>query len=143
MTETPTREFGKRRPERPAPPAEPPPKRSSHVALLLMGTFAVGTAASTLMPRQSCAPTPPPPGIAAPASPGTTAPAVPQPNGTNCTSRGWGSGHASSSRYGFFSSSDSSGRSSSTSSSSEAASGSVTRGGFGSFARAFGFSGSG
>jgi hypothetical protein len=36
----PTHEFGKRRP---APPsAFPPPKRSSHVALLVMGTLAVG-----------------------------------------------------------------------------------------------------
>jgi len=141
MADDPTREFGKRRPLTPAPSAEPPPKRSSHVALLLMGTFAVGGAASTLMPRQSCTPTSPSPGIVAPASPGTLAPAVPQPNGTNCTSREWWSGHASSSRYGFFSSGDSSGRSSSTSSSSEVASSSVTRGGFGSFARAFGFSG--
>jgi hypothetical protein len=133
------REFGKRRPLPPArPAAEPPLKRSSHVALLLMGTFAVGGAASTLMPRQTCTPSP---AMAAPASPGTTTPAVPQPNGTNCTSRGWSAGASPSSRYGFFSSSDPSGRSSSTSTSSDAASGSVSRGGFGSFARAFGFSG--
>jgi hypothetical protein len=143
MADYPTREFGKRRPQPPAPPAERPPKRSSQVALLLMGTFAVGGFASALMPRQTCTPTPPSPGIVAPSSPGTTAPpAVPQPNGTNCTSQGGSSGH-SSSRYGLFSSSDSSGRSSSGASSSEASSSSVSRGGFGGFAHAFGFSGGG
>jgi len=131
------KEFGKRRPHA---PAEPPPKRSSHVALLLMGTFAVGGASYALMPRESC--TPSPPGAAA--SPGLAAPATPPPNGTNCTSRGWSSGSHSSSHYGFFSSGgDSSGRSSSGGSSSDAESGSVSRGGFGSFARAFGFSGRG
>jgi hypothetical protein len=50
------KDFGKRKPvsvpvtARPGPPA----KRSGHVALLLMGTFAVGSAAYTLMPSQSC-----------------------------------------------------------------------------------------
>ena len=50
------KDFGKRKPvsvpvtPRPGPPA----KRSGHVALLLMGTFAVGSAAYTLMPSQSC-----------------------------------------------------------------------------------------
>jgi hypothetical protein len=103
------------------------------VALLLMGTFAVGGGAYALMPHESCTPTP--------ASPAVAAPAVPQPNGTNCTSRGWSSGYHSSSRYGFFSGGDSSSRSSSGGSSSEAESGSVSRGGFGSLAHAFGFSG--
>lgn len=42
MANQPTREFGKRRPA--AIPAAQPAKRSSHVALLLMGTFAVGGA---------------------------------------------------------------------------------------------------
>jgi len=133
MADHPRKEFGKRRPQPPAPPPPPPPpKRSSHVALLLMGTFAVGGGAYALMPRETC--TPP--------SPGMAAPAVPQANGTACTSRGWssgGSGHSS--RYGFFSGGDSSGRSASSSSSSESSSSSVTRGGFGSLARAFGFSG--
>jgi len=139
MADRPTREFGKRRPL-PPKPAEPPAKRSSHVALLLMGTFAVGGAASALMPRQSCTPAPPPAGMAAPPSPGAGVPAAPQPSGADCTSRGGYSGYHSS-RYGFFGGGYSSSHSSSTSSSSEATSSGVTRGGFGSFAHAFGFSG--
>ena len=69
-------EFGKREPT-PLPPA-PGPKRSSHVALLVMGTLAVGGGAYALMPRESCQPAPPP-------SPGMAAPAV--PTGTGCTTR--------------------------------------------------------
>jgi hypothetical protein len=131
MTDKPrTGEFGKRRP---APtPAAPPPKRSSHVALLVMGTLAVGGGAYALMPRESCQPAP---------SLGMAAPAMPT-TGTACTTRtstgGSGSGGTSrSSGYSFFGG-DSSGGSSSTSVSSSS---SVTRGGFGSFAHAFGFGG--
>jgi hypothetical protein len=138
MTDQPRKEFGKRRPQPPAP-LEPPPKRSSHVALLLMGTFAVGGAAYALMPRQSC--TPSPPGMAG--SPGVAAPATPQPNATPCSSRGSWGGSSHSSRYSFFGGGDSAGRSSSGASSSEAESGSASRGGFGALARAFGFSGRG
>jgi hypothetical protein len=119
-------EFGKRRPVAP-PPSTPPVKRSGHVALLLMGTLAVGGGAYALMPRGSCEP----------ASPGMAAPTLPQ-TGTACTTRGSSGG--GSSRYGFFG--DSSSRASSTSTS-EQNSGGVTRGGFGSLARAFGFSGRG
>ena len=125
-------EFGKRSP---APSsAVPPPKRSNHVALLVMGTLAVGGGAYSLMPRESCQPALlPSPGMAAPAMPAT---------GTACmtrTSSGGGSsgGYNRSSRLSFFGG-DSSGGSSSTSVSS---SGSVIRGGFGSFAHAFGFGG--
>ncbi|MGY4373023.1 hypothetical protein ACVWZ3_000662 [Bradyrhizobium sp. i1.3.6] len=39
------KEFGKRRPAPVAPPSGPPVKRSGHVALLVMGTIAVGTTA--------------------------------------------------------------------------------------------------
>ena len=53
------KEFGKRRPAAGPPPARPPVKRSGHVALLVMGTIAVGTTAYTLMPRQHCEPSPP------------------------------------------------------------------------------------
>ena len=55
------KDFGKRKPvsvpasPRPAPP---PAKRSGHVALLLMGTFAVGSAAYALMPSRNCEPSP-------------------------------------------------------------------------------------
>ena len=60
MTDKPThREFGKRRP-RPARADSPPPaKRSGHVALLLMGTLAVGGGAYALMPRDNCQPASP------------------------------------------------------------------------------------
>ena len=142
----PTKEFGKRRPAPlPLPPKEPV-KRSGHVALLVMGTIAVGTTAYTLMPRPTCQPnTQAVPGAAS--QPGQ-APGQPtgQPQDTACSNRGSsgssGSGYHSS-RWGFFSSSDSASRSSSSGGSSESGSGGVTRGGFGSFAHAFGFSGRG
>jgi len=125
-------EFGQRRPT-PLPPV-PGPKRSNHVALLVMGTLAIGSGAYALMPREGCQPTPPPsPAMAAPAMPAT---------GTACTTRtssgSSGSGGSSrSSRLSFFGGASSGGGSSTTVSSSS----SVTRGGFGSFAHAFGFSG--
>ena len=116
-----TREFGKRRPA-PLPPA-PGPKRGNHVALLVMGTLAVGGGAYALMPSASCQPTPP----------SAVAPGMPQAN-AGCTSRSGGSGgYSRSSRY-FFGGSGSSSPASETS-------GGVTRGGFGSFARAMGFGG--
>jgi hypothetical protein len=131
MAEPPTREFGKRRPVVTPPPA-PPVKRSGHVALLLMGTVAIGGGAYALMPRTSCEPASP--GIAAPASPGM----VPSPQtATNCTSRGSSSGGSGSSwsrRSSFFGGDSVSGSSSSGTAS---GSGGVTRGGFGSFAHAF------
>jgi hypothetical protein len=135
MEGPPTREFGKRRPLTVEPAA--PVKRSSHVALLLMGTFAVGGGAYALMPRENCQPLAP--GMAAPAQ-----------AGTNCSPRSsWGSGGhgywgGSWSRSNFFSS-DSSSSHASSGGASDAGSGGVTRGGFGSFARAFSahFSGGG
>jgi hypothetical protein len=121
----PIREFGKRKPV--VPLAAPPPKRSGHVALLLMGTFAVGGSAYALMP-EGCAP----------ASPTMAAPKASQSSG-GCFPHGSSGGfHSRSSR---FFGGDSSGPSASATSS-DAASGGFTRGGFGSFARAFGFSGS-
>ncbi|WP_249156395.1 hypothetical protein [Bradyrhizobium japonicum] len=123
-------EFGKRRPAPVAPPSGPPVKRSGHVALLVMGTIAVGTTAYTLMPRQHCEPTPG---------------AVPGQTTTTCSSSSsssGGSGGSSSrwsSRSSFFSSDSSSHSSSGTSS--DSGSSSVSRGGFGSFGH--GFSGGG
>jgi hypothetical protein len=104
-------------------------KRSGHVALLLMGTLAVGGGASALMPRETCEP----------ATPGMAASALPQTN-TACSPRSssGGSGGGHSSRSSFYG--GSSGQSSSTATS-DSSSGTVTRGGFGSFAHAFGFSG--
>ncbi|TCU59039.1 hypothetical protein EDE08_12199 [Bradyrhizobium sp. R2.2-H] len=120
------KDFGKRRPvAEPAPP-RPPVKRSGHVALLVMGTLAVGTTAYTLMPRQNCEPTPG---------------AVPGQTTTTCTSSSssGSSGSRWSSRSSFFSSDSSSHPSSSTSS--DVGHSSVSRGGFGSFGH--GFSGGG
>jgi hypothetical protein len=125
-----THEFGKRRP---APPkASPPPKRSSHVALLVMGTLAVGGGAYALMGPENCPPV----------SPGVANPAQPQAQAA-CTSRGspFTSGHGNYSRtmhLSFFGGDSSS----HSSSSGTTESGSVSRGGFGGFAHAFGFSGS-
>ncbi|WLA63883.1 hypothetical protein [Bradyrhizobium diazoefficiens] len=123
-----SREFGKRWPVPPTPRA--PVKRSGHVALLVMGTIAVGTTAYTLMPRQTCEPSPP-----------RTDPAV--QTSTACSSRssssGGSGGSGSSSRSSFFSSDSSSHSSSSTSS--DSGHSSVSRGGFGSFGH--GFSGGG
>ncbi|MCA1364402.1 MULTISPECIES: hypothetical protein [Bradyrhizobium] len=119
------KEFGKRRPV--AEPPRPPVKRSGHVALLVMGTIAVGTTAYTLMPRQNCEPTPG---------------AVPGQTTTTCTSSSSSSGGSSSrwsSRSSLFSGDSSSHSSSGTSS--NVSHSSVSRGGFGSFGH--GFSGGG
>lgn len=131
-----SKQFGERRPRLPAdlplPPREPV-KRSGHVALLVMGTIAVGTTAYTLMPRQTCEPSPA--GTAVPAA------ETPVPASTACSSRSSSSGGSSrwSSRSSFFSSDSSSHSSSGTSS--DSGHSSVSRGGFGSFGH--GFSGGG
>jgi hypothetical protein len=138
MADKPKNEFGKRKPvsvpasPRPAPP---PAKRSGHVALLLMGTFAVGSTAYALMPSRSCEPQP------------NAASAPYQQSSTECTSRSssssshssGGSG-GSSSRSSYYSS-DSSSSSHSSSGTSDSGSHSAQRGGFGSFGHAVGFSG--
>jgi hypothetical protein len=113
-------------------------KRSGHVALLLMGTVAVGSGAYALMPSENCQPNRP--GIAAsPGQPGDCAP-------RSSSSGGGGHGYSggSSSRSSFFGG-DSSSSSSSPSSSPGSSEGGVSRGGFGSFAHAFSshFSGGG
>ena len=139
MADKPDKDFGKRKPvsvpasPRPAPP---PAKRSGHVALLLMGTFAVGTAAYTLMPNRNCEP-----------SPNAVSPSL-QQGSTECSSRGSSSNSHSSSGGGSGGSSSRSSYYSSDSSSSHSSSGtsdsgshSVQRGGFGSFGHAVGFSG--
>ena len=134
MAEKSDKDFGQRKPASvPASPrpAPPPAKRSGHVALLLMGTFAVGSAAYTLMPNRSCEP-----------SPNVASPALQQGN-TDCASRSSSSSHGgsggSSSRSSYYSSDSSSSHSSSGTS--DSGSHGVQRGGFGSFAHAFGFSG--
>ena len=128
-------EFGKRKPVSvPASPrpAQPPAKRSGHVALLLMGTFAVGGAAYTLMPSRNCEP-----------SPNAASPPYQQSN-TECSSRSTssssgGGSSGGSSRSSYYSSDSSSSHSSSGTS--DSGSHSAQRGGFGSFGHAVGFSG--
>jgi hypothetical protein len=133
MTNKPSHEFGKRRPVG-APLITPAPvKRSGHVALLLMGTLAVGGGAFALMPRETCQQTPP----------GMATSTECQPRGSSSSGSG-----GSSSRSSFFSGTSSSGDSSAShsgSGASESSSGGVQRGGFGSFAHAFAghFSGGG
>jgi hypothetical protein len=132
MADKSDQEFGKRKPfSVPASPrpALPPAKRSGHVALLLMGTFAVGSAAYTLMPSRNCEP-----------SPNAASPSY-QKNNTECSSRSSSSSSGSgggSSRSSYYSDSSSSHSSSGTS---DSGSHSAQRGGFGSFGHAVGFSG--
>jgi len=126
-------EFGKRKPVSvPASPRPgPPAKRSGHVALLLMGTFAVGSAAYTLMPSRNCEPSP------------NVSSSSPQQNNANCSSHSssssGGGSSGSSSRSSYYSSDSSSSHSSSGTS--DSGSHSAQRGGFGSFGHAVGFSG--
>jgi hypothetical protein len=125
MAELPNKEFGRRRPVAVQPAR--PVKRSNHVALLLMGTFAIGGGAYALMPRENC---------------GQNQPGMAAPSGAECPPRGSSSGGArgssgtSSTRYSFYSGDSSSNRSP-AGTSTDSSSGGVTRGGFGSFARAF------
>jgi hypothetical protein len=129
MATPPPKEFGKRKPAKPvAAQAAAPVKRSGHVALLLMGTFAVGGGAYALMPRDNCEPKLP--GMAPPSSPRTAAECPPRGSSSG---RHGGSGSSWSRRSSFFGG-DSSSSASSSGTASEAG---VTRGGFGSFARAF------
>lgn len=125
----PAREFGSRKPSVPhvAQPSGPPAKRSGHVALFLMGTLAVGSTAYTLMPHNKCEQ---PPNTASLLQSNTDCP----PRGSSSS----GSGGGSSSRSSYYSGGSSS---SSGSGTSDSGSSHVTRGGFGSFAHAFGFSG--
>ena len=128
------KDFGKRKPvsvpvtARPGPPA----KRSGHVALLLMGTFAVGTAAYTLMPNQSCER---PPNAPQPSLLQSNAAECPPRSSSSSSSHG-GSGGSSSSRSSYYSSDSSSSHSSSGTS--DSGSHAVARGGFGAFAHSFG-----
>ena len=118
MAEPPAEQFGKRR----LPPLEssPPVKRSGRVALLVMGTLAVGGGAYLLMPHDNCEPNR--------RRRRGVRNTRPDRNGLQFgfDRSGW------SSRSSYYGGSDSS----SSHSSSESGSGSVTRGGFGGFAHA-------
>jgi hypothetical protein len=130
MADKSDQDFGKRKPvsvpasPRPAPPAA---KRSGHVALLLMGTFAVGSAAYALMPNRNCEQSP------------NAASSSLQQNNANCSSRSSSSSSGGSSRSSYYGSDSSSSHSSSGTS--DSGSHSAQRGGFGSFGHAVGFSG--
>jgi len=128
MAEKPSREFGRRKPV--AIQSTVPVKRSNHVALLLMGTFAIGGGAYALMPGENCEQSRP--GMAAPS--GSQANAECPPRGSSSSGGHGASG--GSSRSSFFSGDTSPGHSSSGTAS-DSGSGSVTRGGFGGFAHAF------
>jgi hypothetical protein len=136
MGDKPVQDFGKRKqvsvPDSPRP-VPPPAKRSGHVALLLMGTLAVGTTAYTLMPSRTCE------------QPTNTYAGSPTQNAAECSSRSSSSSHSSggsgSSWRSSYYSSDSSSSSSSSHSSYDSGSHAAQRGGFGSFGHAIGFSG--
>jgi hypothetical protein len=138
MGDKPVQDFGRRKqasvPDSPRP-LPPPSKRSGHVALLLMGTLAVGTTAYTLMPSRTCE------------QPSNTYAGSPTQNAAECSSRSSSSSHSSgssgsgsSSRSSYYGS-DSSSSSSSSHSSYDSGSHAAQRGGFGSFGHAIGFSG--
>jgi hypothetical protein len=124
----PTTQFGTRKPVaiRPAQPV-----KRGQVALLLMGTLAVGGGAYAMMPSENCEPNRP--GMAAPSGLQTNSEC--RPRGSS-SGGGHGSSGGSSSRSSFFSG-DSSSSKASSGPSSDFGSGQVTRGGFGSFAHAF------
>ena len=125
MAEKPDTQFGARKPAaiRPAQPV-----KRGQVALLLMGTLAVGGGAYAMMPSENCDPNRP-----AVAASGLQTNAECRPRGSSSGSHGSSGG--SSSRSGFFSGSSSNQSSSGTPS--DAGSGHVARGGFGSFASHF------
>jgi hypothetical protein len=127
MAEKPDTQFGTRKPVaiRPAQPV-----KRGQVALLLMGTLAVGGGAYALMPGENCGPNQP--GMAAPS--GLTTNADCRPRGSS-SGGGHGSSGGTSSRSSFLSGDSS--PNSSSGSSSDSGSNHVTRGGFGSFAHAF------
>jgi hypothetical protein len=133
MTSQPTREFGKRRPVAipKATAAAQPVKRSRHVALLLMGTVAIGGGAYALVPGENCEPKGA--GMAGPSMSQTSTECPPR---GSSSSGGPGGSGGSWSRSNFYSGDASSNRPSSGTSA-ETGSGGVTRGGFGGFARAF------
>jgi hypothetical protein len=128
MAETPPKEspseFGTRKPVAIRPPQ---PVKRGQVALLLMGTLAVGGGAYAMMPSENCEPN----------RPGMAAPSGLQTN-SDCRPRGSSSGgHGSSSSRSSVYSGGSSSNHAPSGTSSDSSSGHVTRGGFGAAAYAF------
>ena len=120
MSDKSKQEFGKRRQVSVPPSPVLPPKRSNHVALLVMGTLAVGGTAYALMPREC---TPAAPG----ATPGLSGAAECPPRGSSSSSHGG-------TRYSYYSGGSSGSTPVATA---DASSSTVKRGGFGSFAHSF------
>ena len=118
MAEKRKQQFGTRVPRVPPPSPSPPAKRSGHVALLLMGTLAVGSTAYMLMPQNKCEPN----------TPGVTSPSSTECQGRSSSSSSSGGGSGGSSRYYGSGSSSSSGTTETSS---------VKRGGFGSSGQSF------
>jgi hypothetical protein len=108
----------------------PQPVKRGQVALLLMGTLAVGGGAYAMMPGENCEPNRP--GMAAPSGLQTSSECRPR----GSSSGGHGSSGGSSSRSGF-SSADSSSNHAPSGTPSDSGSGHVARGGFGGVAHAF------
>ncbi len=127
MADKPTSEFGTRKPIAIRPPQ---PVKRGQVALLLMGTLAVGGGAYALMPSENCEPNRP--GMSA--FSGLQASSECRPRGSS--SGGHGSSGSSSSRSGFYGGASSSNHAPSGTPS-DSGSGHVTRGGFGGVAHAF------
>ncbi|MGM4907234.1 hypothetical protein AB8B21_00720 [Tardiphaga sp. 866_E4_N2_1] len=128
MTSEPAKNFGKRRPVQPMHEEAPSRKRSNHVALLLMGTMALGGGAYALMPSEHCDPN-------RAAIAGQQQECQQRSSSSSSGGHGYSGGSSSSSGRSNFASTGSSssgGYDSSSSSSSH-----VTHGGFGSFASHF------
>jgi hypothetical protein len=130
MTDESVKNFGKRKPAQPTYEEPSSRKRSSQIALLLMGTMAVGGGAYALMPHETCDPN-------QVTSPGQPRQECPQRSSSSSSGSGghsyWGgSSSSSSSRTNFTSSS-----ASSTSSIAGKSSSTVARSGFGSFGSHF------
>ncbi len=133
MTDESVKNFGKRKPTQTTYEEPPSRKRSGQIALLLMGTMAVGGGAYALMPHENCDPN-------QVISPGQTRQECAQrsssSSGGGSGSHGyWGgssSNNSSSSRTNFASSS-----ASSSSSIAGTSSSTVARSGFGSFGSHF------
>ena len=126
MADKPLSQFERRSQHVPGPSGrlQPSAKRSNQVALLVMGTLAVGGGAYALMPRE-CTP-------AAPGTmPAVSSPSECPPRGSSSSSHG-GSGGGS--RYGYYWNSSSGSTPAATT---DAGSGGVRRGGFGAFAHSF------
>jgi hypothetical protein len=128
MTSEPAKNFGKRGPVQPMHEEVPARKRSNHVALLLMGTMALGGGAYALMPSEHCDPN-------RPAIAGQQQECR-QRSSSSSGGHGYsGGGSSSSSERSNFASNTSS--SSSSDGSSSSGSSHVIRSGFGSFASHF------